>query len=301
MKKSLSFLCLVALVGIVGCGPAATPEPAAAEPDATLESASDEAPEADDTTRRDARPPQGRLVQAKAKTATLRVKFVYDGKPPAPQKIDASKDPFCAQTDVLTENMLVNKDGGLRNVALILDARRSKAEIPAAQLKAPEAVIELDNNKCIFVPHVIFARPGQTIEVLNSDPVGHNANFNFFNNQAVNFLIPTGGKKQVKLQAEEPAPIPVECNIHPWMRAYTIVTEHPFVGISDENGVLEIADLPVGEVSFKIWHENQEGAIDEGTVDGKTQKYRRGRMELELKAGINDLGTIKLAADKFRD
>lgn len=241
------------------------------------------------------------MVQADAKLATLRAKFVYDGKAPAPKKIDSSKDPFCAPIEINTDAMLVSQDGGLRNLVLMFDAKRSKAKVPTEFAKAPEAVVTLDNKNCMFEPHIVFARVGQTIEVLNSDQTGHNANFGFFNNPAVNFLIPIGGKKDIKLVAEEATLMPVECNIHPWMKGYVIVQEHPYVGITDEEGNLEIANLPVGEVTFLVRHENAAGSIDEGTVAGKKQKWSRGRMEIELKPGVNDLGTITLAADKFKD
>lgn len=258
-----------------------------------------QAPQAS-TTAAQSSPPAGKLVLADAKLATLRAKFVYDGDAPAPKKVDSSKDPFCAQLEVLSEVMLVGKDGGLQNLVLMFDAKRSKAKVPAEFAKPADGIVKLDNNGCIFVPHIVFAQVGQTIEVHNSDQTGHNANFGFFNNPAQNFLIPIGGKKDIKLVADEATLMPVECNIHPWMKGYVVIQEHPYVGITDESGQLEIPNLPVGEVTFLVRHENADGSIDEGTVDGKKQKWGRGRMELELKPGMNDLGTITIAADKFR-
>lgn len=245
-------------------------------------------------------PPVGKMVQADAKLATLRAKFVYDGGAVAPKKIDSSKDPFCAQLDILTDSMLVGKDGELQNLVLMFDAKRSKAKVPAEFAKPVDGTVKLDNNGCMFVPHIVFARVGQTIEVHNSDQTGHNANFGFFNNPAQNFLIPIGGKKDIKLVADEATLMPVECNIHPWMKGYVVVQEHPYVGISDKAGQIEITNLPVGEVTFLVRHENADGSIDEATVGGKKQKWGRGRMEIELKPGVNDLGTITLAADKFK-
>lgn len=292
MKKILSFVCLASLIGLFGCAPASTSPPATetppAEQPATDESAADELP------------PRGHFVQADPKLATLKAKFVYDGAPPARAKVDSSKDPFCAQLEILSDELLVGKDGGLQNLVLMLDERRSKVEIPDSQKKPPAGVATLDNNGCRFEPHVFFAQVGQTVEILNSDQTGHNANFGFLNNPGLNVLIPIGGKKEVTLVADEPTLIPVDCNIHPWMKAHIIVQEHPFVGISNEQGEIEIINLPVGEVTFLIRHESADGSIDEGTVDGKAQKWSRGRMEIELKPGVNDLGTIKLSPDKFK-
>lgn len=301
MKKLFTLVCLAALLGVIGCAPAST-TPAPTEPPASEgETSPSEEPATDAGAANDERPPAGRFVQADPKLATLKAKFVYDGTPPARAKVDSSKDPFCAPIEILSEAMLVGKDGALQNLVLMLDSKRTKAEIPAEYKKPVDGKVELDNNGCVFKPHIVFARVGQTIEVLNSDQTGHNANFGFFNNEAENFLIPAKDKRQTKkLVAEESTMMPVECNIHPWMKAYVVVLEHPYAAASDEHGQIEIHNLPVGDVTFLVRHENADGAIDEGKVDGKTEKWGRGRMELTLKAGMNDLGTITIAADKFK-
>lgn len=286
-------LCLFALtcIAFVGCQPTETAQQPATEP-------SNEPALA--TTTGDAIP-AGIPVATQGNTATLKAKFVYGGKAPERPTIDGSKDAFCADAEILNEKMLVGKDGGLKNLALIFDTRKSEAEIPEAMLEAPEAEIVLDNKGCVFEPHVFFARPGQTVKVTNSDETGHNANFLFFTQEGVNFLVPGGGFKKLLLEDEEPAPIPVECNVHPWMKAYIIVQQHPYVGITNAAGELVIEDLPPGEVTFRVWHENAERSIDEGTVGGEKQKWSRGRMEVELKPGVNDLGTITLDPSLFKD
>ncbi len=300
MKKLFNLLCLASLIGTLGCSPAATSTPAPEVPASGEAPATPSEPAADAGAKNDAVPP-GRFVQVNPKLATLKAKFVYDGPAPARAKVDSSKDPFCAPIEILSEAMLVGKDGALQNLVLMLDSKRSKAEIPAEYKKEVDGKVILDNNGCVFKPHIVFARVGQVIDVLNSDQTGHNANFGFFNNQAENFLIPANSHKETqKLVAEESTMMPVECNIHPWMKGYVVVLEHPYAAASDENGQIEINNLPVGEVTFLIRHENADGAIDEGKVDGKAQKWSRGRMEIELKAGMNDLGTITLAADKFK-
>ena len=296
MRMFFSLMCLTALVGSLGCTPAETPPADEVAPGATEVG---EVPAVEEGASLNG-VPKGKFVQANPKLATLRAKFVYGGKPPERQKLDTSRDPFCAPLEVLSDSMLVSPNGGLKNLVLIFDTRKSE-DVPAEQLEVPEKTILLDNNGCQFTPHIIFVRPGQTIEVKNSDATGHNANFTFFRNTSENFLIPAGQSKEKKIEAAEGASLnPVECNIHPWMKAYVVVQEHPYVGISDDEGQIEITNLPVGEVSFYIRHENADGSIEEGTVGGKKEKWSRGKMERELKAGMNDLGTITLAPDQFR-
>jgi plastocyanin len=246
-------------------------------------------------------PARTHLVSAPAvpaDSATLRIKFVIDGDVPEASQIDGSRDPFCAELEINDDRLIVSKDGEIQNVVLYLDKRKTKADLPKFDLKAGERV--LDNKGCLFIPKIILSHPGDTIVVTNSDETGHNANFSFFNNQSVNFLVPSGQKKDLTLKEEEPAPMPVECNVHPWMKAHVVVTDHPFVGATNKDGVVEIAGLPAGEVTFKVWHEHQLKSLDKPIVDGKEERWRGGRMEVELKPGMNDLGTIKLPAKLFK-
>lgn len=236
-------------------------------------------------------------------TATLRLKIVVDGKLPEPKQIGGVNDTFCAEEPIISDKLIANEKGELQNFALIFDEERSKLKVPEAMLKPPAETHVLDNNKCLFHPKVLVARSGQTITVKNSDNTGHNSNFSFLKNTPANFLIPAGQSKDYVLKPDlvEPTAIPVDCNVHPWMRAFVIVKQHPFVGISDAEGVIEIPDLPVGSGAvFRLWHEAT-GAIDQVEVNGKPVKVARGnRWELDIKAGVNDLGTMKISSKLFK-
>lgn len=238
-------------------------------------------------------------VASAQETATLRMKIVVDGSVPEPKAISNINDAFCAENPIVSNKLQVGKQGELQNFAVIFDEEKSKLKIPAELLKAPAAMHVLDNVKCMFEPKIIVARSGQTITVKNSDDTGHNANFNFLKNPPTNFLVPAGQSKDLSLKPDlvEPTAIPIECNVHPWMKAFVIVKQHPFVGVSSSEGVVEIANLPAGSGAvFRLWHEAA-GAIDQIDVGGKSQKLSRGnRFELELKPGVNDLGVIKLSA-----
>ena len=300
MKKFLTFAALASCFAVSGCSqpssPVASGVPAVPTADTTVvaESTESSAPVAEEP----AKPMKVKYVAQAKKWGTLRAKFVVDGKVAEPTKVNAAADPVCASLGIMTENLIVGKDGALKNLAIMIDTKKSKAKDVHPDLVKPAAApVVLDNKNCVFVPHVLVVHPGQMINVTNTDTTGHNANFNFFNNTPVNFLVPAGGMKNLQIVKDEPAPIPVECNVHPWMKAHLIIPEHPCVGISGEDGVLEIANLPVGQVTFRVWHEL--GTIDEASVGGKKEKWARGRMEIEIKEGVNDLGTIKIAAEKF--
>ena len=239
--------------------------------------------------------------------ANLEITIVYDGdKVPERKKLDMTKDPACMGAAV-DELLIVNPENkGIQNVGLWVDAKKSKltaADIHPDLKEIPKNKLLLDNNKCVFIPHFLIARAGQTIEVKNSDNTGHNANFNFLNNPPQNFVVPAGSSKDLVLEkgVEEPAAIPVQCNVHPWMEAKLMVLDHPYGAISDSNGVLKMEKVPAGKkLTFRIFHENQAKSLDEFEVDGKKQEWKKGYNELELKPGDNKM-KIKISAAKFKN
>lgn len=229
-----------------------------------------------------------------ADTANLSATIIVKGKLPEPKAVGNVNDPFCQQFKIMTEDYVVDASGALRNFAIYADSKKLDASaIPADQKKPQGAQITIDNKQCRFEPHVISVRAGQMINVTNSDKTGHNASFPFLSNEAENFQIPAGGNKTSKVLAnEEPAPIPVNCGSHPWMKGYVIIQDHPFVGISDEKGKIEIKGLPSGKVTLRVWQEA--GKVTALHINGKKVSVTRGRIELDLKPGNNDLGKVEV-------
>jgi len=239
------------------------------------------------------------------KWGDLTMTVVLDGDAPVATEVNANADPFCTKNKILTENLVVNpKTKGIANLVFMIDGRKTKLETkqlhPDLQ-KIPETKPVLDNLKCMFIPRVLAVRAGQSILVTNSDETGHNAKFSFFENDEVNPMIPVNGSKDVLTKIEEKAPTKVECSIHGWMSAYVIVANHPYVGISDAYGKISIPKLPAGvELDFRIWHESQDKSIEEVTLAGKSQSWKKGSVKMTLKEGANDLGTLLIKPDRFK-
>jgi plastocyanin len=237
-------------------------------------------------------------VPAMAQKGDLKIHFEYGGAAPNPSAIDVNKDvQFCGQGKLMNERLLVNpKNKGLKNVVVYVYTGRGGSKLD--DVPPAKKILTLANDKCRFEPHIVIAQTGDTLKVTNPDTVGHNANLGFFNNKQQNFTIPAGQEKTVALEESEPAPIPVDCNIHPWMRSYIVVLDHPFVAASDDNGDLIIKGLPVGdELVFRVYHEA--GGIKEVTVDGKQEEWSRSRFKVDIKPGMNDLGTVVIPADSL--
>jgi hypothetical protein len=113
-------------------------------------------------------------------------------------------------------------------------------------------------------------------------------------------MVPAGTDTKQKLPQAERLPVRVSCSIHPWMTGWVIIKDEPYAAVTDESGKFEIANLPVGKHTFQVWHEYDGGGyVDKVEWQGKSQKWKKGKVEFEVKAGDNDLGTITIPAGAF--
>ena len=49
--------------------------------------------------------------------------------------------------------------------------------------------------------------------------------------------------------------ITIACNVHPWMRAYAFVFDHPYFAVTSKNGAFELKGLPPGTYTIEAWQE----------------------------------------------
>ncbi|MGH7804561.1 MAG: carboxypeptidase regulatory-like domain-containing protein, partial [Candidatus Binatia bacterium] len=59
--------------------------------------------------------------------------------------------------------------------------------------------------------------------------------------------------------------VAIKCDVHPWMRAYLGVLDHPYFALTGEDGAFELKDVPAGEYTVGVWHERF------GTRDAKVK------------------------------
>jgi len=243
---------------------------------------------------------------ADAEWSTLRMRFVYDGSAPTPAPIELKSDPaFCSQKPPVNEQLLVNaENGGIKNVVGWLYLRNVDPPTPHPSYNdTATAEVVLDNQFCRFEPHVQLIRTGQSLKVRNLDQIAHNtkADFDGYNCPTFNTTIPAGGE-MVKSGYEEGVrlPMPLQCTIHPWMASHLLVQEHPYMAVSDDDGRLEIKNLPPGEWTFQIWHEAT-GYVSEIDLNGADTTWKRGRFTQELEPGYTNLGVVVVKKGLFKN
>jgi plastocyanin len=232
-----------------------------------------------------------------AQWGDLKMRFVVDGAAPTLPSPKIEKDvAICTamgKRKIPDEQFVVGKNGGVRDCLVFLVQPKDKpVKVHESYKDTEKDTIKLDNKGCLFVPHVLTVRVGQTLLIGNSDPTGHNSQYNFPTNKlAANPLIPPKGEHKVEQFTKgETRAMPVSCAIHPWMQAYVLVQDHPYMGVSDEEGLVEIKNIPVGKHEFQLWQDNNAYLNPTG---GKV-KTVKGKATIEIKEGVNDLGELKV-------
>lgn len=169
------------------------------------------------------------------------------GRKPVPMAADA----YCVRANagkrVGTENWLVNSDMQVANVVVFVK------EGADGEYETPEAAAKLDQNCCVYIPHVQTLMTDQPLTITNSDSTLHNIH-----------SLPTKQREFNKAQTKKgdsdtvtfkrPEFIKVKCDVHPWMNAYLAVFDHPFSAVTNKNGSATI-DLPPGKYTIGAWHE----------------------------------------------
>ena len=210
----------------------------------------------------------------------------------------------CGKHNLVDESLVVNGDNqGIANVVvfLALERRQKAPKVHPSYESDATGQVEFDNHNCRFEPHVTLLRTTQSLLIGNKDPVGHNTKVDTLKNPAINPIVPAGGEMKQKFSKEERLPCRVSCNIHPWMTGWLLVKETPYIAVSDADGRIEIKNVPAGQWTFQVWHEFGGGSyVTEVTLDGKNQKWKKGKWEIDVQAGDNDFGTIAIPASFFK-
>ncbi|HEY6564398.1 MAG TPA: hypothetical protein VIY86_07860 [Pirellulaceae bacterium] len=230
--------------------------------------------------------------------------FVYDGALPNPTPIRIDKDvEVCGKHKLVDESLTVNSGNkGIANVVIYLSLDRG-ADEPAVHESYQSTAndeVTIDNEGCRFEPHIVLLRTTQTLVIGNKDPVGHNTKVDTLKNVAINPIVPANASIKQKFPDAERLPSRVSCSIHTWMGGWVLIKDDPYFAITDADGHFEIPNVPVGKWTFQVWHEANGGTyLKEVSRGGKGEKWKKGKVDVDVKAGDNDLGTITVPASLF--
>jgi hypothetical protein len=218
------------------------------------------------------------LVNEPAKGGTIKAVVKFEGTPPAARPIDMKATEYCHQfheEPVNSEEVVVNENKTLRWTFV----RIKKA--PEGTYAPPKEPALLNQEGCTYHPHVLGVMAGQSVTVRNSDDTLHNIHPRPKKNTEWNFSQAKKGQENSKAFEEQEFMVEVTCDVHGWMKAWVGVSKHPFFGVSNEKGEVEIKNVPAGEYDLVAWHEKygeqtMKVKVEEGKCAEVTFTYKDG-------------------------
>ena len=215
----------------------------------------------------------GVAVAASTVTGTV----TFDGKAPALKPLSVEAEPVCHK-----------KHGGkpAPNEALVLGPGNTMANIlvfvskglPAGKtFPVPKTPVTLDQDGCVYKPHVMGIMVGQTYRILNSDGILHNIHTLPKVNPAFNRGQPATVKEMTTTFPKPENVFQVKCDVHPWMSAYIGVFTHPFFAVTGPDGKFSLPNLDAGTYEITAWHERlgtQSASITVAANETKAQNFK---------------------------
>jgi plastocyanin len=170
------------------------------------------------------------------------------------------------------EDLVVSADMGIRNAVVSL-----LTPPPDAKWNVTPPV-QADQKQCVFVPRVIVVPAGGTVEFLNSDRLLHNLHSVSADNPSFNRTQPKG--RTIPIAFRKPEIIRIDCDLHPWMRAWVVVAEHPFYAVTNDRGEFVLENLPRGNYTLQVWHESlgvvkKDVAVSDGVTPVTVEMARK--------------------------
>lgn len=177
-------------------------------------------------------------------SATLKGVMKFEGNAPAPERWGGAGNAECKSLRADTIQLVKARDGKLEDVFVYV-----KEGLPKGTYPTPAEAVSFDQKGCEFAPRVFGIMAGQPFSLGNNDKLLHNVKSPEFNQ-----AFPFGAKRVMKLN-DPTVMATIKCDVHPWMRAYAGVMEHPYFAVTKEDGAFEIKGLIDGEYTVEAWHE----------------------------------------------
>ncbi len=188
--------------------------------------------------------------------------IAFEGDAPSTDVIDMSEEEVCAakhSSTPMTEEVVVNSNGTLANVFVYV-----KEGLESLQFPTPGPAL-LDQDGCVYLPHVLGVMVGQDITIRNSDGLLHNINASPDINRGFNSSQPVNMETTRSFAASE-VMVPLHCDVHGWMNAYVGVVDHPYHSVSNSSGAFSLSTLPPGDYVIEAWHERYRTQTQNVTV-----------------------------------
>ncbi|MBI65562.1 MAG: hypothetical protein CMG64_04660 [Candidatus Marinimicrobia bacterium] len=183
--------------------------------------------------------------------STLKGVVSYAGSNKTPKDLKMDSDPVCGNSHEIPpkkEDFILDKNNNFKNVLVWIEEIKYDGKLDSS----PGVI---DQIGCMYTPHVNAFTTGQKVLIKNSDKTLHNVNSKSKINESFNSAQPAGVPDIEKTFTSPEDPFYIKCDVHPWMKAWVLVADHPYFAITDENGNYSIENVPPGEYVINFWQE----------------------------------------------
>jgi plastocyanin len=173
-------------------------------------------------------------AQSVPATASVEGRVTFQGTPP---------QMIVGETGDSQPRLYVDRAGGLRYAVVYLpDARAKGSPVGAA--------VVMNQRNFVFESQVLAVRAGRVVRFTNDDVANHNVRARG-DTPANTFFISTGpgstGSARHAFGVNRAgSPVPLSCDIHPWMAAWVYVFDHDAFAITGPDGSFRIDNVPPG-------------------------------------------------------
>jgi plastocyanin len=189
-------------------------------------------------------------------SGTIRGVVRLMGKVPAPATEPIKADQATCGNSVSLPRITLGKHNGVKDAFVFLDGISA---VEDAQTPPPASVL-MDQKNCQYVPHAMTVPVGTELEITNSDSILHNVNGKIIATEGLlpkfNIAQPIKGQKNKTPALDKAGIVTLSCEAgHPWMNAFVLVVDNPYVAVTKGDGEFVISNVPVGTYRIKMWHE----------------------------------------------
>jgi plastocyanin len=172
-----------------------------------------------------------------------------EGVPRETRRVPVTIDQYVCGKEKDAEDLVLSPEGGVRNVVVSV-----QNPPPVAKPTETPPPAQMDQRQCVFVPRVVLVPAGGAVEFLSSDRLLHNIHSVAKENPSFNRTQPKG--RTISVVFKKPETVRIDCDLHSWMRAWVVVTDHPFYALSNESGEFLLENVPAGKYTLQFWQES---------------------------------------------
>jgi plastocyanin len=193
------------------------------------------------------------LPSANPAEATGRVqgRVTFQGTPPAQTPVGETGDS--------QPRLYVDTSGGVGYAVVYLpDARTTSAPNAAS--------VVINQRNFVFEPQVVAVRAGRTVRFTNDDVANHNVRAKGETPENTFFISTapgsTGSAQHAFGVTRADRPVPLSCDIHPWMSAWVYVFDHDAFAVTAADGRFDIGGIRPGHYRVAVRQPSAELARD---------------------------------------